>query len=149
MPKITNEDLLRKLIGFGHRPLKKGEVFILAKVISDRLPLGSGFPENIRTYTLNLRKTIDSAIYGLSDYIYLPADTVQRIYELIDNLLLWRMTVAFKPSRLVYTGDPTMVVDETSCILRFVDVSDICSVSEISETAGFIASVFQDYLDAQ
>lgn len=121
----------------------------MAKVISDRLPLGSGFPENIRTYTLNLRNTIDSAIYGLSDYIYLPAETVQRIYELIDNLLLWRMTVAFKPSRLVYTGDPTMVVDETSCILRFVDVSDICSVSEISETAGFIASVFQDYLDAQ
>ena len=54
------DSLQRKLVAFGHRRLKRGEIFLLAKAIADKLPIGSGMPENIRTYTLNLRDKIDS-----------------------------------------------------------------------------------------
>ena len=146
MPKITNEVLLRKLIGFGHRRLKRGEIFLLAKAIADKLPIGNGMPENIRTYTLNLRIQIDNTIYGLSDYVYLPAEDVNQAYTLIDGLLLWRMSVAFDPAPMAFTGDPTTVVDEVSSILRYVDVREVCSVGDIAQTASYIAVIFQDYV---
>lgn len=140
------QSLQRKLVAFGHRRLIRGEIFLLAKAIADKLPIGSGMPENIRTYTLNLREAIDPTIFGLTDYVYLPQDDVERIYAIVDGLLLWRMSVAFEPASMVYSGDATSVVDETSGILRYVDVADICAVGDIAQNATAVAMVFQEFV---
>lgn len=146
MENKLSESLQRKLAAFGHRRLKRGEVFLLAKAISDKLPIGTGMPDNIRTYTLNLREVIDGAIFGLTDYVYLPADDVERLYSIIDNLLMWRMSVAFAPPSMMYSGDANNVVDETTGILRYVDVGDICAVGDIAMSATATAMTFQEFV---
>lgn len=146
MSNKLNEALQQKLVSFGQRRLKRGEIFLLAKAIADKLPIGTGMPENIRTYTLNLRDSIDRTVYGLSNYIYIPQEDATRLYALIDSLLLWRMSVAFNPAPMLFSGDPNTVVDEVSSILRYVDVQDVCSVSDVAQSASYIASIFQDYV---
>jgi hypothetical protein len=146
MDNKLNESLQRKLVAFGHRRLKRGEIFLLAKAIADKLPIGTGMPENIRTFTLNHRDAINRSIYGLTDYLYLPTDDVERVYALIDSLLMWRMSVAFAPALMVYSGDANNVVDETTGILRYVDVGDICAVGDIAQNATAVAMIFQEFV---
>lgn len=119
---------------------------MLAKAIADKLPIGQAMPENIRTYTLNQRSLIDRVVFGLTDYLYLPQDDVEKVYTLIDNLLLWRMSVAFEPSSMLYSGDANNVVDETTGILRYVDVGDICAVGDIAQNATSVAMLFQEFV---
>lgn len=146
MAKITNPALLQQLTSFGQRRLKRGELFLLAQCIANRLPIGVSMPENIRTYTLNLRQQIDGPIYGLTDYIYLPVEDINHLYKMIDALLLWRMSVAHNPAPIYLSGDPTSVVDDLTAILRYVDTGDICSVADVVATASRTALTFQDYL---
>lgn len=148
MDKKLSDQLKNKLVAFGQRRLKRGELFLLAKAISDTLSIGAAMPDNIRTHTLNMRGKIDHALFNLTDYIYLPMDDMALVYTLIDNLLLWRMTVAFQPGRMLFSGEPNNVVDEVTGILRFVDVKDICSVSDIAQNATVIADIFQDYVQS-
>lgn len=145
MDKLSPQ-LKQKLLAFGHRRLKKGEIYLLAHAIANQLSIGKAMPENIRIHSLNQRDKIDRAIYGLTDYIYLNADDIARLYTIIDGVLLWRVTVAFSPAPLVFTGEANNVVDECTGILRYVDVSDICAVSDIAATASYTAAIFQEYV---
>lgn len=142
------DSLKQKLLSFGHRRLKRGEIYLLAHAIANTLSIGSAMPENIRIYSLSLRDRIDRAIYGLTDYVYLHSDDINHLYTIIDSVLLWRMSVAFDPAPLVFSGESTNVVDECSTILRYVDVSDICAVSDIAGSASYIAAIFQEYVQS-
>jgi hypothetical protein len=54
--------------------------------------------------------------------------------------------VAFAPALMVYSGDANNVVDETTGILRYVDVGDICAVGDIAQNATAVAMIFQEFV---
>ena len=145
MSIVLSESTQRHLTAFGHRRLKRGELVLLGKAIAARLPIGTGMPENIRTYTLNYRNTIDSMIFGLSNYMYIPQQDVEHLYAIVDGFLLWRMSVAFDPQPVIFSGKANVVIDEMSALVRFVDVGDLCAVGDIASSATTLEMVFHEY----
>ena len=133
-----------KLNTLQQRKLVKGEIFLFAKAIADSLPLANVDVENISLFTLSHRKFVDEVIYSISNYTFIDDESVKTIYRLIDEVSLWRFNIAHNPPVILYRGDTNTVVDDTSCILRYVDTTYLCSVADIVEKANWVYSMFRD-----
>lgn len=136
--------LISNLSRFAQRKLEKGEIFLLAKVIADHLPLAPQDTDNIALYTLTHRRFVDDVIFSLNDYTHLNEETRSVIYKLINEQVMWRKLVAYTPPRIVFRGEPCNVVDDVSCLLNFTDLTYICSVGDIIDNANWVYNMFCD-----
>jgi hypothetical protein len=141
MYRLSTE-LNTTLTKFAQRKLEKGEIFILAKVIADTLELAPHETDNIRLFTLTKKRFINEVIYTLNDYTYLDDQQRETIFKLIDELSLWRYNIAYKPPMVFFNGDTNTVVDDVTCILRYVDVTYACAVADIIDNANWLYGVF-------
>lgn len=139
---------MNKLLSFSQRKLNKGEIFLLAKCLSDIVPIACSTEENIRTHVLNHRSKIDNILYGLDNYIYIPTEDKEVIYKIIDGLVMWRTSLAYNPAQMVFSSDPNTVIDDVTGILRYVDASDICGLSDIADSANVITSMFREVISS-
>lgn len=137
-------EVISKLNLLQQKKLGKGEVFLLSKAIADNLPLAPIETDNIKLFTINYRNYINEVIFSISDYSYIDDETVKTIYRLIDELSLWRYNIAHNPPAIFFKGDNNTVVDDISCLLRYVDVTHICSVSDIADKANWLFNMFKD-----
>lgn len=137
-------DLSSKLNLLQQRKLNKAEIFLLAKAIADSLPLAPADTDNIALFTLNHRNFINEVIYSLADFTYIDDENVKTIYRLIDELSLWRFNIAHNPPNILYSGDTNTVVDDTTCIMRYVDTTYICAVADIVDKANWVSAMFRD-----
>ena len=135
----------QSLLAYAHRPLKKGEVFLLANVLASTIPTPASGTENVALYTLTHRSRIDEILYSLTQFITIDRYTIEKIYALINQIVLWKFTVAHGAMQVVFSGDPNTVVDDVSGILRFVDASDICAVSDMAMQANSATEMFTEY----
>ena len=138
------QELAGKLNMLQQKQLGKGEIFLLAKAIADSLPLAPIDTDNISLYTLTHRLLINEIIYSLSNFTYVNEDTVKTIYRLVDELSLWRYNIAHNPPSILFKGDTNTVVDDISCLLRYVDVTYLCAVQDIVEKANWVYAMFRD-----
>lgn len=138
------QELAAKLNMLQQKKLCKAEIFLLAKAIADTLPLAPVDTDNIALFTLTQRGFINEVVYSLAEYTYIDDENVKTIYRLIDELSLWRFNIAYNPPNILYKGDTNTVVDDTTCILRYVDITYLCSVADIVEKANWISSMFRD-----
>lgn len=139
-----SQDVASKLNLLQQRKLAKGEIFLLAKAITDSIPLAPVDTDNIALFTLNHRNFINEVVFSLAAYTYLDDEAVKTIYRLIDELSLWRFNIAHNPPVVIYQGDTNTVVDDTTCIMRYVDTTFICSVADIADKANWVYSMFRD-----
>lgn len=138
------QDLAAKLNMLQQKKLGKGEIFLLAKAIADSLPLAPLDTENITLFTLTHRGAINEVIYSLSSFTYIDEENVRTIYRLIDELSLWRFNIAHNPPSILFKGDVNTVVDDTSCLLRYVDTTYLCAVADIVDKANWVYAMFRD-----
>ena len=136
-PRLTT-DLYR----LNNRVLKRGELFLLAKTISDNIMLPPQGEPNIRLYTLGYRSFIDGVIYEMKRFVYIAADDIESIYKIVDESISWRMMVAYTPANFVFSADPTRVVEDMSAFTRFFDLSDVVTVSDIVMDANYMRRLF-------
>lgn len=134
----THDELYR----FAQRRLKQGELFILGKVISDKIMLPPAIEENMKLYNLKHRNYIDSVLFYLSDYIYINAEDRSCVYDTVDEFVSWRATVAYRPSSIVFTGEQKTVIDDLCGITRHIDMTKLCSVLDIVLDANRLMSIF-------
>ena len=144
----SNADLQKRLLKLGQKTLSKGEIFLLAKALSDAIPLPQEVCENIRLHTLSHRGKIDQVIYAFEGYAYIPSDQYDTIYRLIDEMVSWRYAVATGKSICLFTGDPQSVVDDMTGFLRYVNMSDVCTVSDMAGSANYVYTMFKDVVAA-
>lgn len=137
-------NLNSKLSLISQRKPEQGEVFLLAKAIADSLPLAPFNTENITLFTLTQRSFIDEVIYTLNDYTYLDEETRKLVYKLVDELSLWRYNTAYNPPHILFKGDINTVIDDMSNLLRYVDVSYMCSVADIVDRANWTYTTFRE-----
>lgn len=137
-------DLISKLSSLEQKKLGKGELFLLSKAISDTIPLAPVDTDNIALHTLNFRNLVNEVIYTLNEYTYLDKEQTDVVYKTINDLCLWRFNIAYNPPSIFFKGDPNTVVDDISCILRYVNLTDICAVGDIAEKANWTACVFSE-----
>lgn len=134
---------IEKLLTIQQKKLEKGEIFLLSKAIADTLPLAPADTDSINIYTLQHRRYINNVIYYLNDYTYLDEDVKAIIYKNINELTLWRHSVAHNPPTIMFRGDTNTVIDDISCLLRYVDVPSICSVVDVLDNANWTYSLFR------
>ena len=139
-----NANLQERLLKLGQKTLNKGEIFILAKVIADAIPLPKEACDNIRLYNLNHRGFIDNVLYAFEGFVYIPTDEYETIYRLIDEMVSWRYGVATGKAICLFTGEAQNVVDDMTGFLRYVNMSDVCGVADIAGSANYIYTMFKD-----
>lgn len=137
-------ELTNKLSLISQRKLEKGELFLLAKAIADSIPLAPTGLENISIYILNHRRFIDSVIFTINHFSYIDEDNTKTLIKLIEELSLWRYNIAHEPPSIFFTGEANTVIDDISCINRYVNNEYLCSVSDIAQKANWVYNTFKD-----
>lgn len=138
------EKLSNSLMSFNQKPLSNGEIFLLAKAIADEIPLMDEKFENVRLFTLRHKNFIENVIYKINEYTYTTGDQQRIILELIDNLCLWRYMIASEPPVILFRNDQNTVIDDISCLPRYIDINYLCSVGDIVDEATFIYTTFRE-----
>lgn len=141
------EPMMTRLIKLNQKLLNKGELFLLAKAISDVLPLAPIDLENIKIHNLSHREMINRVLYTISDYSYLDNAAFETLYRLIDELSLWRFNVAYQPPMITFSGSPEQVVDELSAMTRYIDSTFLAAVSDIATNATYMYRLFREIAD--
>ena len=126
------------------RKLGKGELFLLAKALSDSIPLAESGCDNITLHTLNHKYFMNEVLFKVSEYSYIDEESRAVIFKLVNELSLWRFNIAYNPPSLFYRGEANTVVDDTSALLRYVDVSYMCAVGDIVEKANWYYNTFKE-----
>lgn len=139
-----SQSLFGQLNSLNQRRLDKGEIFLLAKAIADRLPLAPADTDNINIFILNHRTFIDSVIYALNSYTYIDEDTTKHLISLISSMSLWRFNVAHNPPSVFFKGDTNCVIDDLSCLPRYLEVKDMCSVADVMDKANTMYMMFKE-----
>lgn len=145
-----NQDTRRKLIQLSQRPIKKGEVFLLARLLADKIPVieNGQTPTSILGHTLKYRHQVDTVVYGLNDYVHISTDTAKQIYAISDALWSWRYAIATGTAPMLFSGDTDTVIDDVSGLLTYVNMSDICAVADIAQDANYIHSLLRDVVNS-
>jgi len=139
-----SSDLSGRLNLLQQRKLGKGEIFLLAKAIADSIPLAPAETDNIALFTINHRSFMNNVIYSMAEFTYIDDENVKTIYRLVDELSLWRYSVAHNPPSILFRGDTNTVIDDISCLPRYIDVSNMCAVADIVDKANWVYNMFRD-----
>ena len=135
-------ELNKKLAQLNQRKLQKGELVLLAKAIADTIPLAPISTENIRQYTLTERSYVNMIIYTLNEHTYIDDDAREQLLKHIDEFSLWRMNIAYNPPKVLFMGNTNTVIDDMSCLNRYVDTASLCSVADMVERANAAYCMF-------
>ena len=144
MYSYLSQSLSQKLSHFNQRKLNKPELVLFAKAIADSLPLAPVETDNVSLFTLNHRSFVDECCYVMSAYSFIDRDEVKLVYSLIDQFTLWRMSLAYKPPRVVFKAKTDTVIDDITTIERFVDAACLCSLGDIATNANWYMGMFYD-----
>lgn len=141
---VFSKELSSKLLTLQQRKLTNGELFLLAKAIADSLPLPPIDVDSISLYTISKRSKINDIIYSLQEYTYLNDEEIKVIYRLIDELTLWRYNIAYSPPNIVFRTNSNLVIDDISCLPRYIDMTYLCAVADIVDNANWMYNLFKD-----
>ena len=138
------QQLQTKLLTFNQRTLNKGEVFLLAKAISDAIPIPKEGDVNVSIHNLNHRNFMLTVIGKLEGYVFVSSEVPETIYRLVNDFVSWRYAVANGICVSNFTGESNNFVDDVTGILRYVNMSDFADGCTIAENAGYTYSIFKE-----
>lgn len=145
-----NDQTKKKLLMLAQRSISKGEIFILAKLLADKIPvvLKGGESDSLMGHTLNYRSKMDSVIFTLNDYLHISTQSTASIYAIVDRVWSWRYAVANGTTFMRFSGETDAVVDDITCILGYVNTSDMCGVVDMVADANYMHMLFGEVLSA-
>lgn len=138
------EQLVNKLLLLNQRELYKAELILLAKVISDKLPLPSIGVDSVVINNLKYRSYINEVLYAINDYSYLSEESRNYVYDLINRFTHWRYKVAYGSDVPYFSGDDSTVIDELTGICSSIDRHELCRVVEILSDANYTYRLYYD-----
>lgn len=138
-----------KLLQLAQRQLKAGELFLLAKLLADKIPVivDGQLPDSLLCHTLNFRPSVDTVIYTLNEYTHISSDKAKYVYQMVDSIWAWRHAVATGGTTMLFSGSNTTVVDDVSCILNYVSLASIAPVADIAEDANYMHMLLLDVVN--
>ena len=144
---MISPSLKAELVRLNQRSLSKGETFLLAKAIADSLPLAPADTDNIKLFTLQFKRVIETSVYELCNYTFLESEEVANVFKLVEELSLWRCAVAYNPPSILFKGNGQNVIDDISCLMNYVDSTYMCAVGDIIDNANYILGLFKRLVD--
>ena len=141
-----NEQTKKKLLMLSQRSISKGEIFLLAKLLADKIPVMGVTPDGLIGYTLNHRSKMDSVVFTLNDYLHISTQATESIYAVVDRVWSWRYAVASGTTFMRFSGETNTVLDDVSCILSYVNMSDVCGVTDMVADANYMHMLFTEVI---
>lgn len=141
------QELTSKLYSFQQRKLTSGETVLLAKALTDSLPLPSPEVESIKQYIISKKPFLNSVMDVLCKYIYGDNDLEDQLTNLMTGFMSWRFSVAYRPSRVIFSGDSNNVVDDLTTMLRHVDCARLATIGDNIDNANHTFATFCDLID--
>lgn len=141
---LTDKGIREALFKFNQRKLHQGEKFLLAKAIADELPLPPFMPDDeFRIFMLRHKQLVENVCYTLNEFSYLSPEDVEWIYDLVSSLLYWRFRVAYDPPYIYFRGEAETVIDDISCLPKYVNITAMCSVGDMVSNANYTYTLFR------
>lgn len=139
--KLPN-NIISALISRNFKPLETGELVLLARAISDDIPLDKNLCA--KDIVLAYKYSILNIIHFINQYTFITEDQEKMLFDIIEGFIAWRLNVAYGPKEILFTSNDNFVIDEMSLITRFVDSNLLCSVGFIYNNAQFTYRLFKD-----
>ena len=124
------------------RPLSRGELVILAKVLSERLPLIDEGTDNVELWVTSQKSAIAPVMDVLYRYTYISPEDRDFLFLTLKQFCMWRSRVATGTFSMRLSGNPETVIDDLSGLLWVVDRSAMCAITDIAAKAGVAANAF-------
>lgn len=144
---VLPRELVSKLYGFQQRKLTDGEIVLLAKAFSDSLQLPPAEVENMNQYVISSKPFINKVLDLLYKHIYLSEEDEADMYNHIVGFMFWRSNIAYKPSRVIFSGDTNNLVDDMSGLLRYVNCATIATIGDKMNDANWTYGLFADIVE--
>ncbi|QXN70430.1 hypothetical protein AGENTSMITH_24 [Bacillus phage vB_BspM_AgentSmith] len=141
------KELTNKLYSFQQRKLTSGETVLLAKALTDAIDLPSPKIESVKQYIIGKKTLINNVMDVLCKYVYGDSDLEDQLTNLMSGFMSWRVSVAYRPSRVIFSGDSNNVVDDLTTMLRYVDCARLATIGDNIENANLTFSIFADVID--
>lgn len=144
-----NSNTRSKLIQLSQRPLKPGEVFLLSKLMADKIPVieDGQIPQSTLAHTLKYRRYVDNVIFTLNDYAHICPQTCAHIYEMVDSIWNWRYAISTGSAGMLFSGEHDTVVDDVSSLLRYINSSDICALADMARDANYMTALLGEVVN--
>lgn len=143
MYKTEHNKVLTELRRFNQRKLVKGELTLLAFVISSELPLLPPSETNPRGFVTGKGILIERIIYRLNEFAHVDTDQRRELIDVIVKFALWRSAVA-TGTKPLFTSNTETVIDELSGLTRLLDPASLCSISDVVENSNWLVRTFHD-----
>lgn len=139
--------VLSSLQKLNFRKLTRGELVILANVIARHLPLAPMGTDNFSMYVISCKPKINTALSLLLRFTHLDDESSEFLFSTVKGFCQWRYNVAYNKGSIFFSGDPNMVIDDVTGILRVMDCDTLGELSGIALSANGTMSMFTDIVN--
>lgn len=143
MSTTEYKKVLDQLHRFNQRKLTKGEVTVLAYVISTEIPLMPAGLTDPKGYVTGHMIVIERVLFRLNEYAHVDSEQRKEVIELVAKFALWRYNVA-SGHRPIFKGNPETMVEELTGLPRLVDSGALAALADLQENANWVLNVFHD-----
>jgi len=137
-------DFEKHLIARNNKLFSDAEIVLLAKVISDRLPLPGNSTSNIKQHYITLKLQVREFIFYLSNYSYISPEQENHIHKLACDFLQWRYVIATGPTAPLFLAGSNYMIDELSLMPKYVNMSEVTALCSEYGNASFIYNLFNE-----
>lgn len=130
-----------ELVKMNQRKMKAGELFILARVISNRIPLPTS-TQTLTSEVLANGEFYNQVRYLLNEYTYISDEEMVELRDNIKRFQAWKYSIVNGDDIMLFSGDPETVIDEFSGLTRFFDMGTLCKLDEIAEDATYYYNLY-------
>lgn len=136
-----------ELSSLNHRPFNKGELVLLAKVLSDKLPL---YPDSDRAYKAHIlthKSKILTMLDNFYSYTCFSENDLDYLFMVILQFTAWRNAVANGGYYMMFSGDHNTLIDDLTGMPKFVDCAVISELNDVLAKANPWAMLMKELVD--
>lgn len=139
--------LIPELNKFNQKKLSKGEVTLLAYVFAMNIELAPNDKDvSARDVVRSNQLLLEHVVLTINGHAHIDSENRSELFERACEFVLWRSGVAYGRKAL-FRGDEKATIDDLSGLTRVVDVADLCSITDIAESANRLVKLFDDLIE--
>lgn len=141
-----NNAIVVKLMRLKVVRFNKAYLTLLSKAISDEftLPMLLEWNNNLSSFIINNKYTINCVLDSINERTMIDKNDYEFVYQTVKEFLEWRLSIALGKYNPIFTKGEENAIDELTGINYYVDVSSLCSISDIYNDANYIYNLFKE-----
>lgn len=140
-----SDSVAKWLVSQNLRRINNAEIVLLAKVLSDEMPLLD--PEvDARKYLMENSALIEHALYALNEYVYILEQDRASIKDTLLGFIKWRSAVAYGQAFIIFSSDDNRSIDELSALPTYIDASKLCALNSNAKNNAYTYNILKKFV---